>query len=237
MAQTGFFSRLANLWKGFLSIWISDIEKEHPEIAYENAINGMVEKYTKLKSATAAIIRRREDIDERLKKASRELSETEAQLAVAVETNQDDLALVLIQKKNALETEIGELKIDLETAQKDADSAKTSLVGVQAEIKKLKAERDTMLAKMQSAQARIKIQEQLDGLSVDAEVKALDNVREHIKNTIAEANLGKELGETSLEGRLASLKSQAGDLQAKQQLAELKAKKAAAQASQAQKTM
>jgi hypothetical protein len=33
------FNRLANLWKGFLSLWISGIEKEHPEIAYENAIN------------------------------------------------------------------------------------------------------------------------------------------------------------------------------------------------------
>ena len=49
---------------------------------------------------------------------------------------------------------------------------------MQGEIKKLKAERDTMLAQMQSAQARLKIQEQLDGLSVDAEVKALDNVRD-----------------------------------------------------------
>ena len=27
------WKRLANLWKGFLSLWISDIEKEHPEIA------------------------------------------------------------------------------------------------------------------------------------------------------------------------------------------------------------
>ena len=42
-----------------------------------------------------------------------------------------------------------------------------------------------MLAKMESAKARVRIQEQLDGLSVDAEVKALDNVRTHIKNTIA----------------------------------------------------
>ena len=35
-----------------------------------------------------------------------------------------------------------------------------------------------MLAKMESAKARVRIQEQLDGLSVDAEVKALDNVRD-----------------------------------------------------------
>ena len=237
MANVGFFARIGNLWKGFLSIWISDVEKEHPEIAYENAINSMVEKYTKLKTATASIIRRREDIDERLKKATRELAQTEAELNAAVETGQDDLAVILIQKKNQLEADITEMRADMDTASKDAESAKTSLLQVQGEIKKLKAERDTMLARMQSAQARLKIQEQLDGLSVDAEVKALENVRDHIKTTVAAAHLGKELSETSLDGRLAALKTQAGDVQAKQQLAEMKAKKAAAQAAQGQKTM
>ena len=231
------FARLANLWRGFLSLWISDVEKQHPEIAYENAINAMVGKYSKLKAATAAIIRRREDLDERLKKATSELAQTEAELNVAVETNQDDLAVILIQKKNQLNTDLAELQGDAETAKRDADSAKASLIGVQGEIRKLKAERDVMLARMQSAQARVRIQEQLEGLSVDAEVKALDNVREHIKNTIAEANLGQELSESSLDARLASLRSQAGDVQAKQQLAELKAKKAAQQAAAGQKTM
>jgi phage shock protein A len=237
MANIGFFSRLGNLWRGFLSIWISNVEKEHPEIAYENAINSMVEKYAKLKSATAAIIRRREDIDERLKKAAKELAQTELELNAAVETNQDDLAVVLIQRKNALATDTAELTGDLGTASKDADAAKQSLLNVQGEIRKLKAERDVMLARMQSAQARLRIQEQLDGFSVDADVKALDNVREHIKNTIAEANLGQELAGSSLDARLAALKTQAGDVQARQQLAELKAKKTAQQAAQPQKTM
>ncbi|MFA6957149.1 MAG: PspA/IM30 family protein [Thermoanaerobaculia bacterium] len=231
------FTRLGNLWKGFLSLWIADIEKDHPEIAYENAINSMVEKYTKLKTATAAIIRRREELDERYKHATRELEQADAELATAVETGQDDLALILIQKKNALTQEVSELDGDLKTASSDADSAKSSLIGVQGEIKKLKAERDTMMAKMHSAQARIKIQEQLDGLSVDEEVKALDNVRSHIKTTIAEANLGKELSESSLDGRLANLRNQVGDVQARKQLEELKAKKAAQQAAQGQKTM
>jgi phage shock protein A len=232
----GLFSRLGNLWKGFLSLWIADIEQDHPEIAYENAINSMIAKYAKLKSATAAIIRRREDLDDRFKKANADLAQTEAELNTAVETNQDDLAVVLIQKKNQLNADIAEMKTDLETAHSDAQSAKTSLLGVQSEIKKLQAERETMLAKMQSAQARIKIQEQLDGLSVDDEVRALDNVRTHIKNTIAEANLGKELSDSSLDSRLAGLRSQVGDVQAKQELAAMKARKAAAQ-QQTEKTM
>ena len=230
------WKRLANLWKGFLSLWISDIEKEHPEIAYENAINSMVAKYSQLKTATAGIIRRREELDERYKRASTELAQTEAELDTAVSTNQDDLAVILIQKKNQLTADVGDLKTEMEQARSDADSAKTSLLGVQSEIRKLQSERDSMLAKMQSAQARIKVQEQLDGLSVDAEVKALDNVRQHIKTTIAEANLGKELSESSLDSRLAALRNQTGEVQAKQQLAELKAKKAAQQA-QTNKTM
>jgi phage shock protein A len=232
-----FFARLGNLWRGFLSLWIADIEKEHPEIAYENAINSMIVKYSKLKGATAAILRRREELDSRYQQATRDLAQTEAELNAAVATNQDDLAVILIQKKNQLSTDIAEMTGELDTARKDAESAKSSLLSVQSEIKKLKAERDTMLARMQSAQARIKIQEQLEGLSVDAEVRALDVVRDHIKNTIAEANLGKELTESSLDARLDALKAQAGEVQAKQQLAELKAKRAAQQAAQGQKTM
>jgi phage shock protein A len=232
----GVFSRIANLWKGFLSIWISDIEKEHPEIAYENAINSMVTKYARLKSATAAIIRRREEIDERYKAATKDLAQTEAELNTAVSTNQDDLAVILIQKKNQLTNDIADMKTEMETAKNDADSAKTSLLSVQTEIRKLKAERDTMLAKMQSAQARLKIQEQLDGLSVDEEVRALDTVRTHIKNTIAEANLGKELADSSLDSRLSKLRSEVGDVQAREELAAMKARKAAQQG-QSQKTM
>jgi len=232
----GAFSRLANLWRGFVSLWIADVEKEHPEIAYENAINSMVGKYAKLKSATAAIIRRREDLDERYKKATADLAQTEAELNVAVETNQDDLAVMLIQKKNDLTAAIADMKGEMETARTDADSAKSSLLTVQNEIRKLKAEREIMLAKMLSAQARLKIQEQLDGLSVDDEVRALDTVRNHTKNQIAEANLGKELADSSLDNRLASLRNQAGDVQARSELAAIKARKAAQQAG-SQKTM
>jgi len=237
VAHVGLFARIGNLWKGFLSLWISDVEKRHPEIAYENAINSMVEKFARLKTATAGLLRRREDLAERFAKATREQAQTEAELTVALDTNQDDVAVILLQKKNALTSDVNDLKAELDTAQKDADSAKTSLLSVQSEIRKLQAERDTMLAKLQSAQARIKIQEQLDGLSVDAEVKALDNVRAAIKTTIAEATLGKELSESSLDSRLQAIRGQVGEVQARQQLAELKTKRAAQQAAQSQKTM
>jgi len=235
MAGTGFFGRLANLWRGFLSIWISDVEKKHPEIAYENAINTMIEKYTTLKKATAAIIRRREEIDARLADKVRELQQVEADLNTALETNQQDLGLVLIQKQKGLQDDVNSLKADAGQATKDADSAKASLFQVQGEIKKLKAEKDNMLAKMASAEARIRIQQQLEGLSVEGEVKALEGVREHIKNTIAQANLNTELGESDLDNRLKALRQQSGDVTAKSEWERLQAARAAAKAGQ--KTM
>jgi phage shock protein A len=230
---SGFFGRIGNLWKGFLSLWVSGIEKDHPEIAYENAINGMVEKYSALKKATAAIIRRREDIEYRLGAQQKELAQTQADLDAAVATGQDDLAVMLIQKKNQLSTDVAELEGELREAMTEADGAKSSLVQVQTEIQKLKAERDNMLAKYASAQAKLRIQEQLDGLSVDAEVKALDNVRENIKNLQAEAKLGSELKESSLEERLKKLRQAGGEIGAKAELERLKA----AAAAKTQKTM
>ena len=34
MANHAILARLANLWSGFISLWVSDVEKAHPEIAY-----------------------------------------------------------------------------------------------------------------------------------------------------------------------------------------------------------
>jgi len=233
MANNAIFARLSNLWTGFISLWVSDIEKEHPEIAYQNAIASMIEKYTKLKSATGAIIARRQDITSRLDAAERELAGVAADLETALATNQDDLAVVLIQKKNALDTAITELRSDATQATADADNAKDSLTQVKTEIDKLKAEKDRMLAQMQSAQARIQIQGQLDGLSVDAEVQALSAVRDHIKGQVAQASLGTELHNSDLDVRLNKLRQSSGSVTAKAQLDALKAARAAAQAAPA----
>lgn len=236
MAEISFFARLANLWQGFVSLWLTDVEQRHPEIAYQNAIDSMITKYDKLKLATAAILRRREDIGARLEAAKRELEAVNADLNAALGTGQDDLGVVLIQKKNALEANLKELTAEMEQASSDADDAKGSLIQVKNEIQKLKDEKDRMLAQMQSAQARVKIQSQLEGLSVDAEVRALDNVREHIKNTVAQAKMGQELRESDLDVQLAKLRQSSGAVTARQQLEELKRARAA-QAASTGKTM
>lgn len=230
MANNAIIARLANLWSGFISLWVTDVEKAHPEIAYQNAINSMISKYGKLKAATGAIIARRQDITARLETLKQELGRVSADLETALATNQDDLAVVLIQKKNALDAALKDLDAESVQAEKDAEDAKASLLQVKGDIERMKAERDRNLAKLQSAQARLQIQEQLDGLSVDAEVRALDSVRDHIKSTVAQAQLGEELRDSDLDTRLSKLRSSSGEVTAKAELERMKAARAAAQA-------
>jgi phage shock protein A len=236
MANVHFWGRLSNLWTGFISLWLEDIEKKQPEIAYENAVQSMTDKYVKLKRATAAIIRRREEVEARLTEEQKELALVTQDLNAAIDGGQDDLAVVLIQKKNAVTASIAELNENLAQAKGDADDAKASLMSVKSEIERLKGEKDRMLAKFESANARLKIQDQLEGLSVDADMKALEGVRTHIKNTVAEAKLGKELNDNDLDTRLKALRQQAGTTTARSELDALKAARAQ-QASTVKKSM
>ena len=230
MANNAITGRLWNLWPGFLSLWVTDIEKEHPEIAYQNSIQSMIEKYSKLKAASGRIIARKLDVEGRLQSARAELAKTTAQLSAAMATNQDDLAMVLIQKKNALSEDLTALESDYAEAEKDAEEAKAALLDMKGEIDRLKAEKDRMIAKFQSAEARLSIQESLDGLSIDAEVQALAGVRDHIKGRVAEARLGTELRESDLDTRLKTLNRTAGAVTARAQLEEMKRAQASAAA-------
>jgi phage shock protein A len=228
MADINFLGRLSNLWSGFVSLWITDVEKRHPEIAYQNAIDSMIEKYGKLKSATAAIMRRREDDLVATRKRTRRTGgglgrpqcRPRHRPGRARNRPHPEEERARSERQDA---RAGDGAGALPTPRRQ----RIRCCGVKSEIQKLKDEKDRMLAQMQSAQARLKIQNQLEGLSVDAEVRALDNVREHIKNTVAEAKMGSELRDSDLDVKLARLRQSSGAITARQQLEEMKRARAA----------
>jgi len=223
----GFFSRIYNLWKGFLSIFVGRLESKHPEIAYENAINGMTEKYATLKSAAAGLIAHRTKLESRIKKAESDLVDIRLQVEVAVDRGEDEIAVTLLEQEEELLNILNGAKSELQQAARDAESAKDSLNGVKGEIDKLKREKDKVVAKIKDAEARKQIQEQLDGLSVDDDVKALENVREYADRISAEVQIGDELKDDSLESKLAAIKAETGTHKARARLEAMKAKRAA----------
>lgn len=218
----GFFDRLANVWRGFLSLWVSDIEARNPEAVYEAAIDERVKKHRELKKAVSGIVYLRNKLSTELESKERQLKEVMQQLPIAIEDGEDEVALLLIQKKDELTNSIEALSAELKKVSDQAEDAKSGLLQFQSEIEKLKREKEKMIAKKANAEARIEIQETLDGLSTDADVKALDNVREHISKLQAEADIGTEIQGGSLDAKLSKIKERANNASARSQLAEMK---------------
>lgn len=236
----GFFDRVGNLWNGFWGRWLTTRETRNPEAVYEAAIDARIQKHRELKKAASGIVYLRNKLTGELEARERELVDVLAQLPVAVEASDDEVALVLLGRKNELERAVAQLKADLEQVSKQAEDSKAAMVTFQGEIEKLKRERDEMLARKATAEARIQIQETLDGLSTDADIKALDNVREHIHKLHAEADLGAEQKADTLDARLARVKERTQDASARAQLDEMKkqmAARAAAADGSVKKTM
>ncbi len=223
----GFFDRLSNLWNGILGRWISTKETNNPEAVYETAIDERIKRHRELKKAVSGIVYLRNKLTAELETQERDLQEVHAQLPVAIEAGDDEVALLLITKKNTLEASIAQTRLDLDKVSTQAKDATETLISFQGEIEKLKRERDEMLAKRATAQARIQIQETLDGLSTDADIKALQNVRENIHKLQAEADVGTEIKQDSLDARLAKVKVKTQDAAAQLQLEELKKQMAA----------
>lgn len=160
-----------------------------PDIAFENAIQDLKEKFTALKKLAASIMVRRDETAVEVEAARGELQQLTAALAATVANDQDNEALALLQKKHDTETRLAALVTGLEQAEADVEAAKASLVEIEHGIERLAVERPRAV----SAAAGVSLTEQLDGVGVEAELVALENAREQIKNTIAMVDLNREL--------------------------------------------
>ena len=226
----GFFARVTNVWNGFWALFVSDLESNNAEAVYEAAIEERIKKHRELKKAVSGIVYLRNKLQTELEEKQASLKDIQAQIPIAVEEGEDEAALVLIEKKDQLSASIVEIQVELEKVSAQAEEAKAGLVTFQGEIEKLKREKHEMLAKKANAEARIQIQETLDGLSTDADIRALDNVREGIDKLQAEADVGAELTESDLDSKLAEIKQKTTAASARNQLDEMKKQMAAQKA-------
>ena len=206
------------------------MEANNAEAVYESAIEERIQKHRELKKAVSGIVYLRNKLSTELEQKQAALAEIQPQIPVAIEEGEDEAALVLIQKKDELNTAISQIQTELEKVSTQADEAKAGLVAFQGEIEKLKREKHEMLAKKANAEARIQIQETLDGLSTDADIRALENVREGIDKLQAEADVGAELDDSNLDAKLDEIKSKTATASAKAQLDEMKKQMAAQKA-------
>jgi phage shock protein A len=215
-------SRLRNLLRGMFAIWIRDSETQNPRAVYEQAIDERTRQYRQLKEAVAGILYMRNKLEAEITERRAEIARTHDDIRRAVRRGQDDISLTLIAQKQNLMEELERAERELEGVRSEAEEAKANLVRFREEIRGLMREKSRMLATLANAQARRRIQEALDGLSVDADMRALESVREHVARLSTEGSLERELGDPSLRTRLRAIRDEAREEAARRELAELK---------------
>src|SRR5437667_450217 len=173
-------ARVWNLLRGLAARWIGRREQRHPDAVYAAAIEERVAQYGKLREAAAGIIYLRSKLAKELERESAELGRVGRQLEIAVDRDDDAVALHLIGRRDALGAEVTRLTAELTELTKEAEGAKQNLVTFQREIARLREERVRMLARLASAKARLRFQATLNGLSPDADIRALEEVRDHV---------------------------------------------------------
>jgi phage shock protein A len=216
------FRRTVNLVRGLASRWLGRREHHHPDAVYEAAIHERLGRYVKLREATAGILYLRSKLAKELERQSDELVRVRRQLEIAVDRNDDHVALHLIGQRDALASEVNRLTAELTELTREADGAKENLVAFQREIAQLREERVRMLARLASAKARLRFQETLVGLSSDADIRALDEVRDHVNRLVAETQVSRDVGDGELERRLGRIREAEAESSARAQLDELK---------------
>jgi phage shock protein A len=220
----GMFARLRSLVRGLFRGWVKDRELESPEVVYEQAIAERVRQYRELKEAVAGILYMRNKLESEIGERRAEIARLHDDVRRSVRRGRDDLSLTLIAQKQQLFEELERAEQELEDVRAQAEEAKNNLVRFREEIRSLVREKGRMLATLANAQARRRLQVAIEGLSVDAEMDALESVREQIQRVAMEGSLSEEIGEDgdAFRDRLREFRDDARRESARAELDQLK---------------
>ena len=220
-----FLSRIFSLIGGKLSRWLKAREARDPEAVYEAAISERLHRYNQLKTAAAGVIYMRNKLARELKQKAAEMAEVCEQAEQAADMNEDECAMILIRRKHELEQDCARLKEELSDLTAEADEAKKNLIAFKGEIEKLKIEKIRMLARLKNAQARVRIQHALEEVSFEEDLRALEEVRESIQRTLAQAGVNRELHESEAGEKLGEIRQRVQESKDQAELEELKRKR------------
>jgi len=221
--------RLWNFLFGWIGLKINELEAANPEVVYMNQIRALTEKRESAVKAASALKAQHMRLLKEDAQGDAEREELKALLEVAIENNDDKSATEILEKIEVMEDDNTRIEAEIVQMGKDMASITEQLNEVDEEIAKLKKEKNTMIAQLKSADAKLEVKKALDDLGTSAESESLNSVREAIQSKVAEVQFRSDLDGASHDGRMKELRKQANKKSAADKLAALKAERAAQQ--------
>lgn len=193
----GLFSRIGRLFRGFLSIFISGLEEDNPELLLEDAKQEFREKMARYNQALARLAGIGERLKLQIKDKTAKVKVLEQRVMVNHKAGNAELA-------GALARELQELKMDL---QHDAEEYKDTESAYEANIKNAKLVQKEFEAKVvrlerQISQVKVKEAQAESAAALSGVVFKTGDISDTMKN-IEEA-LGRKYEKTAGAMRVAT---------------------------------
>jgi len=221
--RRGSLGRIRNLFAGWLALWVRDRERQNPRAVYEQAIQGRLQRYAELKEAVAGILYLRNKLEGEIRERRAEMTRLSGDAERALRRGDESLAVAVVTHRHELMGELERAEQELEGLRTEADAAKENLLRFREEIRELEREKGRALAVWAGARMRRQVRAAIDGISVDADVRALEGVRDHVAKLATEAHLDGELAAGSdLRVRLAEIRGEARHESALREVEEMK---------------
>ena len=221
--RPGLLARFAHLVRGMFTVWLRRTERQNPAAVYEQAIDERTRQYRELKEAVAGILYMRNKLEAEIGERRAEIARLHDDVRAAIRRGHDELSLTLIENKQVLMDDLERAERELQNVRQEAEEARANLVRFREEIRSLTREKGRILATLANARARRRLNETIEGLSVDADMKALEAVREHVARMATERQLDRELGgDEESRRRLRAIRADARHEAARRELIELK---------------
>jgi phage shock protein A len=165
----------------------------------------------------------RNKIESEINERRVEIARIHDDIRAAVRRGRDELSVSLIESKQVLVEDLERAERELQGIRTEADDAKANLIRFREEIRNLSREKGRMLATLANARARRRLGDALEGLSVEADMRALESVREYIAKVATQTELERELGEDAdSRRRVRAIRDDARHEAARRELEELK---------------
>jgi len=187
--------RFARLVKSNVANAISGLED--PEKVLTQAVDDMQRDLVKVRQAYAEVSASSKRMAEQRRLAEAEAAKWYSRAQLALEKGEDDLAreaLTRRQQQTEMADSLGE---QVENQAGSIDTLYQSMKELEAKMADAKAKKDQIIARARTAKAATKVNDMLSGVGSSSSVAAFDRMKEKVEQMESEADVARELAQSS----------------------------------------
>jgi len=206
------FDRFGRLVKSNVNAALNSMED--PEKVLEQAVADMSKDLVKVRQAYAEVTASSRRMTDQAEKAEAEAQKWYQRAQLAIEKNEDELAREALTRRQQQQEMADSLREQVEGQQGSLTSLYESMQELEAKMAEAKSKKDQIIARARTAKAATKVNDMLAGVGTSSSVAAFDRMSEKVEQLEAEADVSKQLAQSTTGSGGMSLESQFKSLEA-----------------------